>query len=64
MAPLSGPLISVWGIVLWGAVGALSPASFAAASAFSTAYKNKTYNPFSAKLIFGREKKKKKKKCF
>ena len=35
MASLSGLLISVWGIALWGAVGALNAASFAAASAFS-----------------------------
>ena len=35
MASLSGLLISVWGIALWGAVRALNAASFAAASAFS-----------------------------
>ena len=35
MASLSGLLISVWGIALWGAVRALDVASFAAASGFS-----------------------------
>ena len=35
MASVTGLLISVWGIALRGAVGALNAASFAAASAFS-----------------------------